>query len=720
MLAGGTYNVAGTLQFTGANIVTNSANITLTGPSARIIDQTSANGLVNLASNVTGASFTINSGANFTTLGAFNNAGNLTIGNGSTFNSTSNYTNTGTTAVQTGGIFNEAGTIAGTGAFTNGGTLEATTGKTMDLKNSVANTGGTILATGTGAQVLLDASTISGGTLTTASGGIMLGQNGATLNGSTSAVTLSTGSTLRIGNGQTLRAAGTITNNGAFSLNSSGLTTRLLLSGSTALGGTGTLSLSNNAANIITGIAGTVVLNNAITIQGAGNIGNGVMGLVNNKTIIANQSIPLIINTSSSGFNNKATLTVNNGDLLQITGGPFKNFVGSTLTGGAYNVIGTLQFNGANIVTNAANIILTGLNSKIVDQNNVNGLLNFANNAATGKFTLANNQSLTTAGSNFSNAGSMTIKTGSTFTVGNGGNLTLPVNYTQTGGTTTVDGTLTSTASNIAPTLNLNGGSLFGTGTLGYGVIDSGAMSPGEQSAVGSMSVTGTYTVNPTGALSIAIGGNTVGTQFDHLNVTTTANLNGTLNLSLVNGFVPALGTQFDILDASSVTGTFTTVNGIAINGSEHFAVTYNGNDVILTVVSGAAAAGSSVTTARNGRSLTLLRSPLSGDGPSRFGNGVSRDWSRSLNRYPVQTFRMSNVSTSASRLAGSPARVSSPRRPALPSLQNSARANRKRLEFGVDLLSLLSTNPRQVMRAFGQGGFANANNLGYVMYGYR
>ena len=47
---------------------------------------------------------------------------------------------------------------------------------------------------------------------------------------------------------------------------------------------------------------------------------------------------------------------------------------GTTLAGGAYNLTGALQFNGANIVTNAASITLTGTSSKIINQTAGNGL----------------------------------------------------------------------------------------------------------------------------------------------------------------------------------------------------------------------------------------------------------------------------------------------------------------------------------------------------------
>jgi hypothetical protein len=87
--------------------------------------------------------------------------------------------------------------------------------------------------------------------------------------------------------------------------------------------------------------------------------------------------------------------------------------------------------------------------------------------------------------------------------------------------------------------------------------------------------------------LNIAIGGLTVGTQYSQLAVANGASLNGTLNLKLINGFVPAIGNTFTILTGSAVTGIFATVEGLSINSGEHFAVNYNPTNVMLTVVPG-------------------------------------------------------------------------------------------------------------------------------------
>jgi len=127
-----------------------------------------------------------------------------------------------------------------------------------------------------------------------------------------------------------------------------------------------------------------------------------------------------------------------------------------------------------------------------------------------------------------------------------------------------------------------NGGNLAGNTT------NSGTLNVGDASLqAGKETVTGTYTQNSAGALDIDVGGTTAGTNFDQLTVTGAASLNGTLNLDLINGFVPTIGSTFDILNALSLTGTFATVTGTGINSSEHFTVLYNSNNVTLDVVAG-------------------------------------------------------------------------------------------------------------------------------------
>ena len=102
------------------------------------------------------------------------------------------------------------------------------------------------------------------------------------------------------------------------------------------------------------------------------------------------------------------------------------------------------------------------------------------------------------------------------------------------------------------------------------------------------MAVTGNYVQTAAGVLNADIGG-TAGTKFDQLNVTGAVTLGGTLNLSLINSFVPTIGSTFDIMNFASSTGTFATINGTHINSSEHFAVVVNPTNVTLSVVAGPA-----------------------------------------------------------------------------------------------------------------------------------
>jgi len=181
------------------------------------------------------------------------------------------------------------------------------------------------------------------GTLTNDAGGAL------TLVGNSGDVakvgTLSNSGTVDIGEGTVLNltAKTTDTNSGTIEVGSTlGPGTLKISAPAVTLSGAGTVILSNLSGNLITGAAATDVLTSANTIEGSGNIGGGKMGFVNTGTVLANQSTPLIIDPSSSGFNNKGTLNVSAGDTLQITGpaNSFLNYSSSThtLTAGTHLV----------------------------------------------------------------------------------------------------------------------------------------------------------------------------------------------------------------------------------------------------------------------------------------------------------------------------------------------------------------------------------------------
>jgi hypothetical protein len=57
--------------------------------------------------------------------------------------------------------------------------------------------------------------------------------------------------------------------------------------------------------------------------------------------------------------------------------------------------------------------------------------------------------------------------------------------------------------------------------------------------------------------LEIQLRGTTVDTQYDRLNVTGQAKMDGNVDVSLLGAFRPAPGNSFNILTAGSITGTF-------------------------------------------------------------------------------------------------------------------------------------------------------------------
>ncbi|MGA8029272.1 MAG: hypothetical protein WB992_19195, partial [Bryobacteraceae bacterium] len=450
--------------------------------------------------------------------------------------------------------------------------------------------------------------------------------------------------------------------------------------------------------------------------------------------------------TTAGNFTNNGVLTIGNAVKFDVNGN-LTNFSSGTLTGGVYGVIGTLQFNNANIVTNAATISLAGGGAKITDQLGHNALANFANNASTGKFTLTGGQNLTTSGGSFTNNNLFTVAAGSIFTVGNGGVTGTPVNFTQAAGTTEVDGTLTSTTSTVTPTLTVSGGTLDGAGKLTYTVVDSGTLAPGDSATkTAALQVNGPYSQTSAGAFNVSIGGNTAGAQYDQLNVSSTAG---------VNGFVPAVGSTFTILNASSLSGTFSTVTGTSINSSEHFTVTYNGNDVVLTVVAGPGGTPAAQHLwASVGSGTATYQQPLMNASLGSSANNSFQAPTASYNGYrsPAAPFAKAPVTSRAYQPVTTPtafAPVSSnvyrpaatsfasvPARPAMasvpmgvaeqPSMVSLAKAalrarntfglpNRNRLEYGLNLLSLFGTNPKNIMKGFLNPSSQNA--LGYVSF---
>ncbi len=114
-----------------------------------------------------------------------------------------------------------------------------------------------------------------------------------------------------------------------------------------------------------------------------------------------------------------------------------------------------------------------------------------------------------------------------------------------------VDGTVTGNIDNR--------GSLSGSGTITGNVVTSGSASPG--TSPGRLTIIGDYTQHADGVLNIEIGGVGAGDDFDQLDVSGSVVLDGSLIVTVVNGFAPSQNDVFPIVMSGSQSGSFASVD---------------------------------------------------------------------------------------------------------------------------------------------------------------
>jgi hypothetical protein len=113
-------------------------------------------------------------------------------------------------------------------------------------------------------------------------------------------------------------------------------------------------------------------------------------------------------------------------------------------------------------------------------------------------------------------------------------------------------------------------GPFTGTGTVNF----EGDLTPG--SSPGILTFGGDVVFGPGAALHAEIGGTAAGSEYDQLQIFVgEAALGGTLNLELINGYVPPPTQQFTLLAHATRAGTFDTLAGYSISGTQAFAVQY-------------------------------------------------------------------------------------------------------------------------------------------------
>jgi hypothetical protein len=400
------------IALTGGRTLDNAGTATVTSSNF-----SGGDGVVN---NFAGATWEapVDTGSNGWFVQTFNNAGTFRkLGSGS-LAANGDFTNTGVVVVQ-GGTLSFFGTATSRGQFTlAAGTLLAFTNGRHTLAPGSS-------VTGAGSVV------VGSATLNVAGTYAITGTTSITGNGTVNFLNDVSLTSLAVGGG-TFDAWATATVAGSFTWTGGKLTgpgpifalAGLTVSGDAAKALDGT-TLVNTASLTWTGAGGITASNGATLVNAAGAIldAQSDAGLTRTGT----GDVPAFLNagtfrkSAGSGVTTIGVVILNTGTVAIETGtvdltGAFGNFSGTTLTGGTFLIAGTLRFTNADIRTNAANIVLDGAGSRIVNQSNADALTNFATNAEASSFTLRHGRNFTT-GAGFNNAGHLTLGPGSTLSV---------------------------------------------------------------------------------------------------------------------------------------------------------------------------------------------------------------------------------------------------------------------------------------------------------------
>jgi fibronectin-binding autotransporter adhesin len=281
--------------------------------------------------------------------------------------------------------------------LTNTGTLEALNGGTLILQSALfTNANGNIQALDTSLVRLIGVS-VAGGTLgTTGSGSINI-ESGSVLADFTN-----TGG-LVLPNGQAGTISGTLTNNGTLSLQAAGNNTDLTCFGGATFGGTGSMVLSNDPHNRIFTNNTQCINSTDHTIRGAGQLLVDSGGMLNQGTIIADQSTALVIDPNATGFTNASILQAQDGGKLLLVSGPFANAGGviNALNGSEVD-LSAVSVSGGQLVTAGSGTIEVSAGT-VLSNVTSNGAVEQATGATgfiSGTFTNHGTYALSAAGNN--------------------------------------------------------------------------------------------------------------------------------------------------------------------------------------------------------------------------------------------------------------------------------------------------------------------------------
>jgi hypothetical protein len=614
--------------------------------------------------DVTGGTQVTNGVANFNAPATVTSVGPITVGNG-TLNFVTGKTITVTALTQSAGTLEGSDTLTVSGLLTWSGGTESGTGTInanggMTLSGEPFLSGVTLNNTGTatwnGIAFLMENGAVfnnkagatwnhendspiqfEGGTTPvfnnagtfektggTGSGGG--GINSAITFNNTGAVTDSSG-TLFVSNvgvcSGTCAGSWSVVSGGTLELG--GGATAAAISG--PISGAGTVVFTTGTVNYtgkydVTG--GTQVTNGVanfnapatVTSVGPITVGNGTLNFTTGKIITATAL------TQSAG-------TLEGSDTLTVTGA-------TTWSGGTESGPGITNANGGMTLTGEPFLSArTMSNAKIATWDGIAFLMENGavfNNKAGATWNHENDSPIQFEGGAtpvFNNAGTFekTGGTGSTgagfggsITVNNSGTviaksgiLLLGTSYTQTGGSTLLEGGNIATSGTA--TMTVKGGNVFGAGMITGGLTNTSGVVSASSSLIsttpGTLTINGSgagyYTQGTGGTVEFSVAGSSAG-DYDVLSATGAATLAGSAQLCLIKGFKPTVGSTFPVMNYASETGSFSTVNfgWTLTTGATSATATYNGAPATSFVPATLAFPSTLISTTSSPLTLTL------------------------------------------------------------------------------------------------------------------
>lgn len=361
-------------------------------------------------------------------------------------------------------------------------------------------------------------------------------------------------------------------------------------------------AMSNGAGGLTKVGAGTLHLGGANSFSGPVAVNSGTLvahggsaiGDSSDVTVAGSATLSIDGIETIGSLAGGGTVTLTSGNMLTVAGSTSTIFSGSisgagslTKTGsGTLTIIAQPMYTGSTLVSGGTLALNTGLaTSPAAVTVSAPGTLqarSIVNRAVAGNGTITATGTLfigdptSTSGYAFNG----TLNVGSSFvsladadsaqlgvltTLGNGGRLDSLNGVTLAGGhsisagaSAAVSGGLINNGTVSGPTASGQSltllGDVSGTGNYTGNVHFSARFSPGLSAAAVSLE---NFTIDSTATLAMELGGTTRGGQYNALVSSGSVSLGGTLNVSLIGGFTPAVGNTFDILDWSTLSGTF-------------------------------------------------------------------------------------------------------------------------------------------------------------------